>query len=167
MSRIPKLVRVRPLEVADFGFIRRLASRQAGFTIPPFYVLWLLKQTNSRSCLVARHVKQGPVAYLLSILVTTRQGKDLYIWQLAASKSGLHLGATEVLLLALRKFVLRMHVRRVFFTTVPESPQFRAFRRYAYVLSGGGAALRPRRNLPPMVSRREREFVVMVRRRDM
>jgi hypothetical protein len=158
--RTSKWIRVRPLEVSDFRFIRRLASKQENFTVPPFYVLWLLKETNGQCCLVAQHAKLGPVAYLLSILVTARRRKVLYVWQLAASKRGLELGATEVLLLTLRAFMRRTRVQKVFFTADPESAQFRAIRKYAYALYGAG--LRHRRPLPSSVSRSEREFVVRV-----
>jgi len=159
--RASKWIRVRPLEVSDFKFVRRLASKQPNFTIPPRYVLWLLKQTNARSCLVAEHAKNGPVAYLLSLLVSTPRGKALYIWQLAASKTGFHAGAIHALLLALRALVRRERVRRVFFTAIPESPELRAFRRYAYVLSG--AVPRSQQLLPTSVSRNEREFVIAVK----
>src|SRR5437016_10449082 len=131
-----KWIRVRPLKASDFKFIRRLASKQANFTVPPLYILWLLKQTNSRSCMVAEHAKLGPVAYLLSLIVSTPRGKILYVWQLAASKKGLQAGATNVLLLALRAFIHRVRVQRVFFTSIPDSPHFRAIRRYAYTLFG-------------------------------
>lgn len=159
--RASKWIRVRPLRVSDFGFIRRLASKRANFTVPPLYVLWLLKQTNSRSCLVADHVKFGPVAYLLSLLVSTTRGKVLYVWQLAASKSGQRIGAIDVVLLGLRAFVRRTHIRSLVFTAIPDSPEFRAIRRYAYTLSAG----RPRshQELPSMVSPNEHEFTITVR----
>jgi hypothetical protein len=158
--RASKLIRVRPLEVSDFRFIRRLASRQANFTVPPLYVLWLLKQTNSRSCMVAEHARLGPIAYLLSLIVSIPRGKILYVWQLAASKRGLQTGATDALLLALRALMNRMRVQRVFFTSVPDSPHFRAIRRYAYALFG--AAPRSQQILPASVSRNECEFVIRV-----
>jgi len=159
--RPSKWIRVRPLEVSDFRFVRHLASKQANFTIPPIFVLWLLKQTNARSCMVGEHFKLGPVAYLLSLLVSTPRGKVLYVWQLAASKSGLRTGAINVLLLALRAFMRRVRVQKVLFTAVPESPEFRVIRRYAYALFG--AALRSQQVLPTSVSRNEREFIMRVR----
>jgi hypothetical protein len=159
--RASKWIRVRPLKVSDFGFIRRLASKQANFTVPPLFVLWLLKQTNSPSCMVAEHVRVGPVAYLLSLPVSKRGGKVLYVWQLAASAGGRRTGAIDMLLLRLRAFVRRMRVRSLLFTAIPDSPEFRAIRRYAYTLSAG----RPRshRELPSMVSRNEHEFTIRVR----
>ena len=155
-----KWVRVRPLKISDFRFIRRLASKQAGFTVPPLYVLWLLSQTNSRSCIVAEHVQLGPVAYLLSLPVNGPRKKVLYVWQLAASKSGVRVGAVDVLLLALRSFMRREGVRRVLFTSVPDSPHFRAIRRYAYSLFRSG--LRSQQILPAFISRKEREFIMRV-----
>jgi hypothetical protein len=159
--RASKWIRVRPLEVTDFGFIRRLASKKANFTVPPLYILWLLKQANSRSCLVAEHVKLGPVAYLLSLPGSKPRGKVLYVWQLATSATGQRTGAIDMLLLELRTFVRRTGIRSLHFTAIPHSPEFRAIRRYAYTLSAG----RPRshQKLPSMVSRNEREFTITVR----
>jgi hypothetical protein len=159
--RASKWIRVRPLEVSDFRFIRRLASKQANFTVPPLYILWLLKQTNSRSCMVAEHVRLGPVAYILSLLVSKPRGKVMYVWQLAASANGRRTGAIDMLLLGLRTFVRRKRIRSLLFTAIPDSPEFRAIRRYAYTLSGG----RPRshQELPSVVSRNEVEFTITVR----
>jgi hypothetical protein len=154
-----KWIRVRPLTISDFRFIRGLASKQVNFTVPPPYVLWLLKQTNPGSCFVAEHVKMGPVAYLLSVLVGTRRGNVLYIWQLAASRKGMRTGAIDVTLLALRRLVSRARVRKVFFTARPDASEFRAIRRYVNSLFGTDP--RARRVLPAAVSRREFEYVFM------
>lgn len=156
-----KWIRIRPLQVSDFPFIRRLASKHHNFTVPPMYVLWLLQQTNARCCLVAEHKKFGPVAYLLSIFVNGRSDRILYVWQLAASQRGLRLGATEVLLVGLRSFVREKRVKKVSFTSVPGCADFRVIRRYAYSLFG--AAVRSVQEVPYSVSRNERQFVVPVR----
>ncbi len=158
--RPSKCIRIRPLEVPDFRFVRRLAAKQTNFTIPPLFVLWLLKQTNARSCIVAEHVKLGPVAYLLSLPVSAPRGKVLYVWQLAVSASGRRTGAINVLLLALRTLVRRMRVQSLLFTAVPDSPEFRAIRRYAYTLSADMP--RSHQVLPSIVSRNEREFILKV-----
>lgn len=159
--RASKWIRVRPLDVSDFRFVRQLASKQDNFTVPPLFVLWLLKQANGRSCLVADHVKFGPVAYLLSLPVSKPGRKALYVWQLAASASGQRVGAIEMLLLELRAFVRRMRIRSLVFTAVPNSPEFRAIRRYAYTLSAGRP--QPLQQLPPTVSQTEHEFTIKVR----
>src|SRR2546421_12905639 len=114
-----KWFRVRGIEVFYFNFTPRLASKQANSTVPPLYILWLLKQTNSRSCMVAEHVRLGPVAYLLSLPVNKPRGKILYVWQLAASANGLRTGAIDMLLLELRAFLRRMHIRSLLFTAIP------------------------------------------------
>jgi hypothetical protein len=111
--------------------------------------------------MVAEHLKLGPVAYLLSLLVNTPGGKVLYVWQLAASKSGLSEGGIHELLLALRSFMRRARVKRASFTAIPQSPEFRAIRRYAYSLFG--AAPRSGQYLPASVSRSEREFFITVK----
>lgn len=111
--------------------------------------------------MIAEHVKLGPVGYLLSLVVNTPREKVLHVWQLAASKNGMEAGATDVLLLALRSFMRRENVRKVYFTSDPGSAQFRAIRRYAYVLFGVG--LRSQQFLPHSISRNEREFVMAVK----
>jgi hypothetical protein len=154
-----KSIRVRPLRIADFGFIRRLASRQKHFTVPPPYVLWLLRQTNSRTCMIVEHAKLGPVAYLLSILVCDRV-KTLYVWQLAASKRGVRIGAVDVALIELRALVREIGIRKVLFTIDPASPSFRAIRRYAYSLFGSRLTIG--KYFPSSISRNEREYIVKV-----
>jgi hypothetical protein len=151
-------LRARPLAVSDFAFIRRLASTNGNFTIPPPYVLWLLKRTNHDSCIVVEHPRFGPVAYVLSILAFEPRESVLYVWQLAASKRGTKCGAIDVALLALRAFVRRSRVKRVVFTMDPKSYEFRAVRRYVYALSGARVGSGP--FLPPGISRHEREYVV-------
>jgi ribosomal protein S18 acetylase RimI-like enzyme len=161
MAQTHQPIRIRPMEVDDFRFIRNLASKQFQFTRPPHYVLWLLTRTNSRSCIVAEDTKHGLVAYLLSLPVNTSREKTLYVWQLAASPRGRHSGAIHLLLLALRKLVRRMRIRSLVFTAVPDSPEYRAIRRYAKTLSG--AAPRAKQSLPSRVSQNEHEFVIRVR----
>ena len=161
MARNSQPIRVRPMEVDDFRFIRQLASKQFQFTRPPHYVLWLLTRTNSRSCIVAEDAKCGPVAYLLSLPVSTSRVGALYIWQLAASSRGRRSGAIHLLLLGLRKFVRSMRIRILVFSAVPDSPEFRAIRRQARAIFG---TVRDAHHvLPSRVSRNEREFVIRVR----
>jgi hypothetical protein len=155
-----KWIRVRQLRVSDFGFIRRLASKQDDFTVPPPYVLWLLQRTNPQCCLVVEHVKLGPIGYLLSILITEPGQKILYVWQLAASKRGARAGGIDRALLTLRAFIRRTGVRKVFFTVDPKSPEFRAIRRYAYSLFGSKPTVGE--FVPASISRTEREYVVRV-----
>jgi hypothetical protein len=156
-----KTIRVRSFEVSDFRFIRHLAATRPNFTSPPPYVLWLLKKAHSKSCLVAEHTDLGPVAYLLSLPFKLPRGRALYVWQLAASADGLRTGATNVLLLRLRTLMRRMGIHTLFFTAVPNSPEFRAIRRYARVLYG--RPVRSREKLPSMVSRTEHEYVIRVK----
>lgn len=161
MVRSPQPIHVRPMEVDDFPFIRHLASKQFQFTRPPRYVLWLLTRTNSRSCTVAVDPKHGPVAYLLSLPVSTSRKKSLFVWQLAASPRGRRYGATHLLLLALRKMVRKMRIRFIVFSSVPDSPEFRAIRRQARTLFG--AVPHSRHILPSGISPREHEFVIRVK----
>jgi hypothetical protein len=161
MARSSQTIRVRPMQVSDFQFIRRLASTQFQFTCPPRYVLWLLTRTNSRNSIVADDTKYGPVAYLLSLPVNTSRESALYVWQLAASSRGRRSGAIHLLLLALRKFVRRSRIRVLIFSAVPDSPEFRAIRRLARTTFG--AVRDSRRVLPSGVSRNEHEFIIRVK----
>lgn len=158
MARNSNPLHVRPMQVDDFRFIQRLASKQFQFTRPPRYVLWLLTRTNSQFCIVAEDSKHHPMAYLLSLPVSKSREKNLYVWQLAASSRGRRNGAIHLLLLALRKMVRRERIRSVIFTSVPNSPECRAITRYARALSGG--APRSAQRLPPIVSQNEHEFVI-------
>jgi hypothetical protein len=161
MAKNSQPASVRPMEVSDFQFIRRLASTQFQFTRPPYYVLWLLKRTNSQFCMVVDPKRLGPVAYMLSLPVSNTRNKHLYVWQLAATPQGHQKGAIHLLLLALRKLVRRKGVRSLSFTTVPGSKEYRVIRRYANTLSG--AAPRSQVRLPSIVSRNEHEFVIRVK----
>jgi hypothetical protein len=111
--------------------------------------------------MIAERGKFARVGYLLSIFVGTQKRKMLYVWQLAASKNGLPAGAIHDLLLALRSFMRRKQVQRVFFTAVPKSAELRAIRRYAYSLFG--TPLRDQQVVPASVSRGEREFMVKIK----
>jgi hypothetical protein len=154
-------IQIRPMEVIDFRFIRRLAAEQFQFTRPPRYVLWLLKRTDSRFCMVAKDKKIGLVAYLLSLPIDISRGKALYVWQLAATPRGHRIGAVHSLLLELRKLVRRLRIQSIVFSAVPDSAEYRAIRRYAKSLSGDSP--RAQRRLPSVVSRNEWEFVIRVK----
>jgi hypothetical protein len=161
MARPPKQASVRSMKVDDFRFIRELASKQFQFTPPPRYVLWLLTRTQSRNCMVAEDTKHVPVAYLLSLPVSTSREKSLYVWQLAASPEGRRIGAIHLLLLALRRFVRKMRIRVIIFSAVPGSPEFRAIRRQTRTLFG--AVPHSRHILPSGISRKEHEFILRVK----
>lgn len=155
-----KSIRTRRLEVSDFEFVRRLASKQPHFTQPPKYVLWMLSQAHPESCLIAEHIKLGPMAYLLAMPFGSPRQRSLYIWQAASTVRGHRSGAMHVLLLAFRKLTKRIGARAVIFTTVSGSPQHRMIRRYAYSLSGRPPRIS--RPLPRAVSPNEHEFIIGV-----
>ncbi len=160
----PKIgqLQIRTLAVSDFGFVRRLASKQHSFTKPPQYVLWLLQKAHSDSCFIAEDIRLGRIAYLLSLVIVTSNGTGLYVWQLAASLGGERTGAAHALLVALRKYVRRKRIRKIFFTAAPGTAEFRAIRRYSYALFGN--LPRVQEKVPKAISRDEHEFVIDVRR---
>jgi len=153
----PSHIHVRPLELGDFEFVRDLASRQAGFTIPPVYVLWLLLRIEGSVCLAAEHSAKGLLAYLLAVPVAGPQ-KSLFIWQLAAS------GGTKAMseiLNRLREVVFELSIEKVLFSTVFNSPTYRLIRRYAWRL----ASIIPERlnPLPAAIDDKETEFLLTVK----
>jgi hypothetical protein len=123
-------IHVRQLEVGDFDFVRDLAARQPNFTVPPPYVLWLLLKIKDAICLVAEDSTEGLLAYVLAVPIEA-PARALYVWQLAASQAGQRTNATLTLLTEFREIAHQLRVKRVAFSTIPDSPTFRAIRRYA------------------------------------
>jgi hypothetical protein len=150
-------IHVRPLEVADFGFVRSLASKQSNFTVPPLYVLWLLLRIKGSICLVADNNKYGPVAYLLAVPIEDAQ-KAIFVWQLASSQGQYREMPTLALLTELRRIVHRLRIRRVHFTSAPGSARHRAVRRNA--LRVFSAVPRMVSNLPASIDPDESEFLL-------
>ena len=143
------------MEVGDFGFIRDLAARQANFTVPPPYVLWLLLRIKDTVCLVAEHNNDGPVAYVLAVPIEA-PSKALYVWQLATSEAGQRRRATLNLLTHFIKIAKGMRIRKIAFSAIPGSPAFRMIRRYAVnVFSTTPEAIS---TIPSLISLNEREY---------
>lgn len=123
-------IHVRQMEVGDFDFVRNLAAKQANFTVPPPYVLWLVLRIKDAICLVSERGTEGPVAYLLAVPIEA-PSKAIFVWQLASSDASQPGDATLALLVELREIVRRLRVRRIAFSTVPESSTFRLIQTYA------------------------------------
>ena len=152
-------IHVRPLEIADFPFVRALASKQPDFTVPPLYVLWLIVRIKGAICLVAEHSSSGPIAYLLAVPIEG-QGNSIFIWQVAALEGRQRNKATSAILTEFRKTVLDLAFDSVQFSSVPNSSAYRLIRRYAWKL----ASIVPEKlhALPAVVSDRETEFRLSV-----
>jgi len=153
-------IHVRPLEIADFGFVRDLASRQSNFTVPPVYVLWLMLRIKGAICLVAEHSSEGPLAYLLAVPIEG-QGNSLFIWQVAALEGRQRDKATLAILTEFRRMVLDLAFDSVQFSSIPDSPVYRLIRRYAWKL----ASLVPETldALPSAANKKESEFRINLR----
>ncbi len=121
-------VHVRQMEVGDFEFVRELAAKQPGFTVPPPYVLWLILRVKDAICLVAENSSDGLMAYLLAVPVQDPL-KTLHVWQLASAEASNSGNAPLALVRKLRSIARRLGIRRVTFSSVPNSPSFRAARR--------------------------------------
>jgi len=148
-------IHVRPLEIADFAFVQALASRQANFTVPPLYVLWLMLRIKGAICLIAEHSSKGRLAYLLAVPINGPED-SIFVWQLAALEGSARTKATLALLAEFRNIVGELAVRSIVFSSVPNSAVFRAIRRYAWtVFSSVPETLNA---LPSAVNDKESEF---------
>jgi hypothetical protein len=150
-------IHVRPLEIGDFNFVRKLASKQRNFTIPPVYVLWLIVRIKGAACFVAEDSDRGRAGYLLAVPIESPE-ESLFVWQLAAAPGGEQEKATLALLVALREFASDRHIRAIAFSMEPRSAAYRLISRYTNKL----AASSPRLTsvLPPIVAEDESEYRV-------
>jgi len=153
-------IHVRQLEIGDFEFVRELAAKQANFTVPPPYVLWLLLRIKDAVCLVAEHSSDGPLAYLLAVPVEA-PSKALFVWQLAVSKSDAHSQAMTALVSEIHLISRRLRISTVAFSAVPGSPQYRAIRQCIRRIAATSPEARA--VLPLVVSRNETEYQVRLR----
>jgi len=124
-----KGISVRPIRVADFEFIRELASEQPNFTIPPVYVLWLLCKIKGDICLLAETEAGEPLGYLLSVPLTNPVS-SLFVWQLASKHPIAASSAVRILVQQLKALCLEVGFKTIYFSAVPDSAAFRALRRY-------------------------------------
>jgi len=150
-------IHVRPLEIGDFEFVRRLASKQPSFTVPSAYILWLLLKIDGAICLISEHSTEGPLAYLLALPVKDPR-HSVFVWQFAASEGPEREAASLALLTESSEVAARLEVENVVFSCVPNSAEYRAIRRYARkIFSSVPRALS---SLPPLVNPSEREFLL-------
>ena len=156
----PSHIHVRRLEIGDFNFVRELASRQPGFTVPPVYVLWLMLKVKGAVSLVAEHSSDGLLGYLIAVPLEG-PSNSMFIWQLAVSKGPRRPKATMALLTEFRRMMKRLSIRNIFFSSVPHSAVLRVIRGYARrVFSSEPNALN---SLPPGVNSEESEFLLNLR----
>jgi len=156
MSRVSH-IHVRRLEVNDFKFVQDLASQQSHFTVPPNYVLWLMLKIKGSICLVAEHSEEGPLGYLLAVPVDDPEDA-IFVWQLASSDGPQREKAMRRILTEFRSIILSLEIHRIVFSSVPNSPTYRAIRRYAWrVFSAVPQVVTP---LPAFVDTSESEFLL-------
>jgi hypothetical protein len=154
-------IHVRPLEIGDFGFIQKLASKQPNFTVPPSYVLWMMLRAKGTICLVAENAKMGPLAYLLAMTIEN-PNKALFVWQLAASASRMREKAILALLAKFRNITVKLGCSSIAFSSVPKSSRYRAIRRYAWTVFSSVPRLVG--SLPSAINPNESEFLLTVKR---
>jgi hypothetical protein len=150
-------IHVRQLEIADFDFVQRLASKQSDFTVPPSYVLWLFLRIKGAICLVAEESEKGLVGYLLAVPVEDPVA-SVFVWQLAASDHRPRKHSILALLTEFRKMITDSRVRRVSFSSVPNSVTYRAVRDYAWKIFASVPTKQNR--LPPSIDANEAEFIL-------
>ena len=148
-------IHVRALEIGDFAFVQKLASKQPNFTVPPVYILWLMLKIGGSICLIAEHSKDGPLAYLIAVPVEAPE-RSLFVWQLAATGEARKSKAMFDLLSEFRKIVFRSGFNNILFTTIPDSAIHRLIRQYAWKL--GSVVPELLNSLPAVVSSNESEF---------
>jgi hypothetical protein len=148
-------IHVRPLEIADFDFVRGLAATQPNFTVPATYVLWLLLRIKGAVCLVAEKTDMGPCGYLLAVPIVSAE-ESLFVGQLAALDSGPEDQGTLLLLSALRDIARKGAVRTIGFSVRPDSAAHRLISKYSDRL----VAKEPQFTapVPPNVASNESEY---------
>jgi len=107
-------VRLRSIEVADFEFIRSLASNTSFFTVPPEYVLWLFARFHPDYCRVLEQASGELKGYLLA-MPTSEPTNGIAIWQIAAVDQGRPF-ALEYFAAYLRELALRTAATSLSFT---------------------------------------------------
>lgn len=160
MNKSASKIRVRPLQVADFTFVRELAAEQTNFTIPPPYVLWLLLKIKGDICLVAEDETGALISYLLAVPIE-QPANSLYVWQLAVSEDAPPMESVQPLLFQLRNITKTIGTKSIIFSTIPKSSAYRAIRRYCR--SVFNAEPSPTVVLPKVVAPLETEFRITLR----
>lgn len=122
-------IHVRSLELADFTFVRDLASKQPNFTVPPSYVLWLLSRVKGAICLVAEQSDLGPVGYLLAGPIEATK-ESLFVWQLATTENPSREQTSLVLLGSLKDIAATKAVQTIAFSARPRSAAYRLISQY-------------------------------------
>lgn len=162
MPRPSSTIRVRPLDLRDFTFVRELAARQANFTIPAPYVLWWLLKVKGSVCLIAEKPDERQLGYLLA-LPTHDPANGMFVWQLATSGKREDSPVIRDLLCALRDSLTSKDVDYISFTALDQSATFRAIRRDA--LSVFDAVPTLVSGLPELVAPGESEYRIVLHKR--
>jgi hypothetical protein len=145
---------VRPAAVSDSEFIGALASTILGYTVPPPYVLWMFERFHKGWCAVVRG-DGNPLGYILAFPVNRRA---VFVWQLACTKEGERLHASDALAGYIRRLMVKGGYRQIVFTNVPQSVAERAVRLIARRIFK--VSIRKKSRLPKLISRQEWEYVL-------
>jgi hypothetical protein len=146
---------VRPIRRSDFTFIRELSKRIEGYTVPPPYVLWMLRRFQGELCLIVEGPTHKPLGYMLATSGGIRSS-EMFIWQLAATFEGRRLRVSVKLASHVRKLVKKHSIQRITFTAVPDSGATRSIASLANQVFG--RTLTAGSRLPKSVAASEREF---------
>ena len=146
---------MRRLVPEDFEFVRSLAASIAGYTICPFYVLWMLSRVHPDFCTVALAPDGKRLGYLLAMSMDEPSGA-VFVWQLAVTFLGRRLKAQDRLAAHLKESLINRNRAQIIFTSEPNSAAERSIRSLAKRVFG--TTPRMAEHLPDLVSARERVY---------
>lgn len=154
-----RAIRVRAIRLSDFQFIRELSATIYGYTVPPPYILWMLKRFHGTLCLIAEDESKNRLGYMLGMNVGIASN-EIFIWQWATNYRGQRLRAANALAGHIRKLVKKYSIERITFTALPNSPSTKAVASLAKQMFGHTPKVGAR--IPRLISATEREFHLFV-----
>jgi hypothetical protein len=151
-------VRIRKLRVSDISFIQNLAVRTPGYSVCPAYLLWALSRFQQELCVVAETKRKRERLGFMLALQTGIRSNTVFVWQLASTVRGQRMRAGLELACYLRDIMRKHQLRKIAFTTVPNSATERSLRTLARQAFGRSPTIT--RPLPKAISRGENEFLL-------
>lgn len=158
-SRKSVTVLVRPMRLSDFEFVRDLSAKIDGYTVPPLYVLWMLREFHAELCLIAESSRKERLGYMLA-MATGLNSRRLFIWQFASTFQGQRILAATSFAKQVQKLVKKYGIKELVFTAEPNSGATRSIRRLSKQIFE--RTPRPGSRLPRAISQREQEYYIFV-----
>jgi len=152
-------VSVRPMRFSDFEFIRDLTVKIDGYTVPPLYVLWMLRRFHGEFCLIAEGPRKERLGYMLA-MVTGIPSRRVFIWQFASTFHGQRVQTATSFARHVHKLVKKHGIDELVFTAEPRSSGTRSIKRLSRLIFG--CTPRAGSRLPKSISPREQEYHILV-----